>query len=93
MKMTIDQVLDIVAAEGKEWRCGVVKVIDKIPSGYLASYGAIAEMTNTQFGTEIGARNVGWLRRHLYEITDRSTSLPLHRIACQGDARCVPKWV
>lgn len=88
MKMTLDQVLEILTSEGKEWRCAVTKVINEIPTGYLANYGAIAELANSQYGTEIGARNVGWLRRHLYEITNRSTSLPLHRIACQGDARC-----
>ena len=70
-----------------EWRWYAAAVIDEIPRGYLASYGTIARVTNERYGSSIVPLNVGWLRRHLYEITDRDTALPLHRIATAGDIR------
>lgn len=62
-------------------------MIDEIPCGYLASYGTIARVANERYGWSVVPLNVGWLRRHLYEITDRGTTLPLHRIATMGDIR------
>jgi alkylated DNA nucleotide flippase Atl1 len=62
-------------------------VIDDIPQGNLASYGTIARVANERYGLNTIPRNVGWLRRHLYTITDRDTTLPLHRIATADDER------
>ncbi len=78
----------LLRAEGVEWRCFATEVINDIPSGYLASYGVIAELINDRHDLHAQPRHIGWLRRHLYIITDRNTSLPLHRIATKGDVTC-----
>ena len=70
-----------------EWHWHVAQIIAEIPSGYLATYGRIAEITNRRFGHNIGARNVAWLRRHLYGLWPPITQLPLHRVAKAGDVQ------
>jgi len=85
MRWTLRQLEPILRQSPNEWRWHAAKVIQEIPRGHLASYGAIAKITNRRAGLRIGPRNVGWLRAHLYDITDRNTSLPLHRIAKIGD--------
>ena len=43
-----------------EWRWQVTQVIAQIPSGYLVTYGRVAEIANKTYGLNIGARNVAW---------------------------------
>lgn len=88
MAMDLESVLSQLRLEGRDWAVSATQIIALIPSGTLASYGSIADKTNDRFGSEIQARNIGWLRRHLYELTNRDSTLPLHRIACQGDVFC-----
>ncbi len=85
MRTTLRQLEPILRQSPNEWRWYAAKVINEIPRGHLASYGAIAKLTNLRTGLNIGPRNIGWLRAHLYDITDRDTSLALHRIAKIGD--------
>ena len=68
-----------------EWRWQVTQVIAQIPSGYLVTYGCVAEIANKTYGLKIGARNVAWLRGHLYGLLTHDTQVPLHRIAKIGD--------
>ncbi len=68
-----------------EWRWHVAQAIAEVPPGYLATYGAIAEVVNRRHGLNILARNVGWLRGKLYELLTHDTQVPLHRIAKAGD--------
>lgn len=76
-----------------DWRLHAFRVIDDIPSGCLASYGAIAAMVNARTGHSIIARNVAWLRSELYgwvrggDEDIRKLNLPLHRVAKAGDAK------
>lgn len=53
-----------------------VKIIQNIPSGYVLTYGAIAEMA----GNKQGARQVA---RILHSMT-RSYNLPWHRVVKAG---------
>ena len=69
----------------KEWRWHATQIIAEIPSGYLATYGCVAEFANQQHGLNIIARNVAWLRKHLYELLSHDTQIPLHRVAKVGD--------
>lgn len=87
MTWTLNYLEPILRDSPNEWRWYAASVIDDIPRGYLASYGTIASVTNERYGLDIVARNIGWLRRYLYEITGRDTTLPLHRIATAGDER------
>jgi len=85
MRHTLRQLEPILRQSRNEWRWHAAKVISEIPRGHLASYSAIAKLTNRRTGLNIGPRNIAWLRAHLYGITNRDTSLPLHRIAKIGD--------
>ncbi len=67
------------------WCWQVTQVIAQIPSGYLVTYGRVAEIANKTYGLNIGARNVAWLRGHLYDLLTHNTQVPLHRIAVIGD--------
>ena len=69
----------------EEWRWQVTQIIAQIPSGYLVTYGRVAEIANQTYGLNIGARNVAWLRKHLYGLLTHNTQVPLHRIAKIGD--------
>ena len=69
----------------ENWRWQVTQIIAEIPSGYLATYGRIAEIANQQLGLNVNARNIAWLRRHIYELRTHDTTIPLHRIAKKGD--------
>ncbi len=66
------------------WRRAAFREISRIPSGCLASYGRIAEMTNER-GYSINARNVAWLRERLYWVLGHETDVPLHRVAKKYD--------
>lgn len=68
-----------------EWRWYAAKVINRIPKGLLATYGTVAMKVNDLYGLQVNARNIAWLRSHLYHLTNRDTSLPLHRLAKEGD--------
>lgn len=70
-----------------QWRWHAASFIDKIPFGKLATYGAIAKAVNGRFGLSINARNVAWLRGYLYDITNRDSTIPLHRVAKKGDEK------
>lgn len=59
----------------------MVQIIEGIPSGFLATYGDLAEMA----GNRDGARSVGTLRRTLYGLLGHESPFPLHRICSQGD--------
>lgn len=85
MPKTLRQLEPILRQSRNEWRWHAATVINEIPRGHLASYGAIARLTNRRTGLNIGPRNIGWLRAYLYDITGRDTSLPLHRVAKIGD--------
>jgi len=56
-----------------EWQWHVAQMITTIPSGQIATYGAIAEAVNRRHRHRINARNVAWLE------------VPLHRVAKAGD--------
>jgi alkylated DNA nucleotide flippase Atl1 len=68
-----------------EWQWHVAQMIATIPSGQLATYGAIAAAVNHIHGHSINARNVAWLRGKLYELLTHDTAVPLHRVAKAGD--------
>lgn len=87
MTWTLSDLEPTLRDSPNEWRWYVAMVIDEIPRGHLASYGTIACGANERYGLNTVAQNVGWLRRHLYTIPDRDTTLPLHRIATAGDER------
>lgn len=72
-----------------DWEQKVKQLIndDIIPSGYLISYGRLAELVNQKHGLNIGPRNVAYLRRKLYGILGHQTNVPLHRIAKKGDVK------
>lgn len=72
-----------------EWQWHVAKAISVVPSGYLATYGAIAGAVNRQHGLSITARNVAWLRKHFYWLLSHDTRVPLHRIAKVGDINSI----
>jgi alkylated DNA nucleotide flippase Atl1 len=73
------------------WRVTAVEVICNIPAGKLASYGQISRKVAQESGHRIAPRTIGWLRSRLYEIyrtaevKPEERSIPLHRIAVQGD--------
>ena len=71
----------------KEWRWHVTQVIAEIPSGYLATYGCIAEFANHQYDLNIIPRNVAWLRKYLYGLLTHETQVPLHRLSKVGDVK------
>jgi alkylated DNA nucleotide flippase Atl1 len=75
---------DLRASRG-EWRWHAACVIEDIPSGYICSYGEIANETNRRTGLNVIGRNIAWLRNYLYEKTNRDTTIPLHRVAKSGD--------
>ena len=83
MEEELEQIEDQLRVE--EWRWQVTQIIAKIPSGYLVTYGRVAEMANQIYDLNINARNVAWLRNHLYELLTHHTQVPLHRIAKIGD--------
>ena len=87
MTWTLNDLESVLRDSPNEWRWYAAMVVDDIPRGHLASYGTVARVTNERHGLSIVARNVSWLRRHLYEVTDRDTTLPLHRMATAGDER------
>ena len=66
------------------WRRHALDVIRQIPSGWLATYGRIAELVR-QRGYSVNARNIAWLRERLYGILGHDTDVSLHRIARVGD--------
>ena len=68
-----------------QWHWHVAQAISEVPRGYLATYGAIAEVVNQDYHLNIGARNVAWLRKKLYSLLSHNTKVPLHRIAKEGD--------
>ena len=70
---------------GEEWRRHAFNAIDAIPYGHVATYGYIASQVESQTGSNPGSRNVAKLRRRLYGILSHDTTLPLHRVAKQGD--------
>lgn len=72
-----------------EWRWHEARVIQDVPTGYLCTYGEVAREANRRARLNVGARNVAWLRRYLYERTSRNTSIPLHRLTKIGDAHCL----
>ncbi len=76
--------LEELLAERDSWRRITFEEISRIPSGYLATYGRIAEKTNER-GHGISARNVAWLRERLYQVLGHETRVPLHRVAKQYD--------
>lgn len=77
-----------------EWMWKVYLLINDvtIPSGYLISYGRLAEIANNKYGMNIQARNVANLRRKLYGYKRSGQfilpkNLPLHRISVKGDVK------
>ena len=70
--------------DDRPWRRVAYDHICKIPSGYLATYGRIAELTHDD-GYAISPRNVAWLRESLYQMLGHSSDVPLHRVAKKGD--------
>lgn len=76
----MDEFLDAVG-----YRRPAFNQINAIPSGMLATYGRIAELTNAAAGTTISARQIAWLRKQLYGFLTHDTDVPLHRVAKQGD--------
>jgi alkylated DNA nucleotide flippase Atl1 len=68
-----------------QWRWKVTSLITEIPSGYLITYGELANCAKKEHGLNIQARNVAWLRKRLYGILGHDTEVPLHRIAKKGD--------
>lgn len=70
-----------------EWQWHAAQVIAEIPSGRLATYGCIAQIANQRLGCNLNARNIAWLRRHLYGllVLGHDTRVPLHRVAKVGD--------
>jgi alkylated DNA nucleotide flippase Atl1 len=86
--MDLKDLVNELRKEGQEWRWHATEVMARVPPGFLASYGEIARITNERYGHQINARNVAWLRRHLYEISKRTATIPLHRIARKGDLHC-----
>lgn len=73
--------LDQFLATATPWQVRAVEIISAIPSGWLASYGSIAQ----RLGNRNGARSVGELRRELYRVLGYEPRLPLHRVCTQGD--------
>lgn len=68
-----------------EWQWHTARIITEIPLGRLATYGCIAEIANQRLGHNLKARNIAWLRRHLYGLLGHGTQVPLHRVAKVGD--------
>lgn len=85
MTVILRNLEQILRNSTNEWRWHVTTVIKRIPTRRIATYGTIARVANEEFGLHIIARNVAWLRLYLYNVTNRDTSLPLHRIAKVGD--------
>ena len=85
MPVRLRDLEQILRNSTNEWRWHVATVINRIPTGRIATYGTIARVANEEFGLHIIARNVAWLRSYLYVETNRDTTLPLHRIAKVGD--------
>ena len=67
------------------WRWHTAQIISEVPTGNIATYGAIAEAVNRRHNLNISSRNVAWLRGKLYELLGHDTIVPLHRIAVAGD--------
>ncbi len=85
MKKELAKIESFLKEPENEWRWHATQVIAEVPSGYLATYGAIADAVNKRHGLGIIGRNVGWLRKKLYEKFTHYTEVPLHRIAKDGD--------
>ena len=71
-----------------QWRWHAASVIQDIPEGFLCTYGEVARETNRRSDLRVNARNIAWLRAHLYMQTSRDTTIPLHRLAKAGDIHC-----
>ena len=65
------------------WRRDALDVIRRIPAGYLATYGRVADMVREK-GHSVGPRQIAWFRRRLYELLGHESNFPLHRIAKIG---------
>lgn len=89
MPVTLRQLEARLRDSPNQWRLHAARVICDVPDGYLCTYGEIAEEANRRIGLSLNARNIGWLRGHLYALTLRDTDIPLHRLAKSGDARCL----
>ena len=85
MKTELANIESFLKEPKNDWRWHVAQVIAEVPSGYLATYGAIADAVNRRHDLNIMGRNVSWLRRKLYEKLTHHTQVPLHRIAKEGD--------
>ncbi len=85
MSISLENLEDELRKSPHQWRWHAAQVIGDVPSGHLCSYGVIAAETNRRTGLRISPRNVAWLRRHLYDRTNRKTAIPLHRLAKAGD--------
>ena len=87
--MTHEEQLALVVSKlngsPNDWQNKVFSLIQRIPSGYLVSYGHLAQWANRQYGLTLGPRNTAWLRGKLYGILGHDTDIPIHRIATQGD--------
>lgn len=85
MKEELNGIEAVLRNSPGEWQWHVAQMIATIPSGQIATYGAIAEAVNRIHGHSINARNVAWLRGKLYELLSHDTMVPLHRVAKVGD--------
>jgi len=80
------QELSQVANQLTPWEFHVAKIITEIPSARLLTYGCLARLAAERYGyKENAARAVANLRNKLYGLLGHDTTLPLHRIATQGD--------
>lgn len=90
-KLTEDEQLTLLESALKgssnEWRLKVLSLVRQIPPGSLISYGNLARWANKEFGLDIGPRNAAWLRKKIYWIVGHDTSIPIHRIANDGDTK------
>jgi len=85
--MSIQSELDLVKEKMNNQCYLVAKEISLIPSGYLATYGLIANIVNQKYNLNINARNAAHYRKKLYWLLSHDAEIPLHRVASQGDVR------
>lgn len=85
MTATLEDLKKTLQNSKNEWRWHVANIMNRVPNGYLSTYGTIARVANEEYGLRVNARHVAWLRAYLYDITGRDTTIPLHRLAKAGD--------